>query len=49
MELLLARSADHLGEGVVGAMDDTEADHTVFHTSKVLVQVVLPQQEAVQQ
>ena len=42
MELLLAGLADHLGYSVVGAMDDTEADHAVLHPCKVLVQVALP-------
>ena len=46
---LLASLADDFGEGVVGAADDAEADHTVLHSREVLVQVALPQQQSVQQ
>ena len=42
VEFLLAGLADHFGQRVVGAVDDTEADHTVLHSREVLVQVALP-------
>lgn len=46
MELLFAGPASLLGQGVVGAMDNGEADHTVFNSFKALVHVVLPQSQA---
>ena len=49
MKLLLACAAGHLGEGVEGAMDDRETDHAVFNSREVLVQVTLPQQQAIHQ
>lgn len=48
MELLLAGAAGHLGQGVIGAMDDTEADHAVLKASKVLIQVTLPECQPIQ-
>ena len=46
MELLLAGAAGLLGQGVVGAVDDREADHAVLHALEPLVYVVLPQSQA---
>ena len=46
MELLLAGAAGLLGQGVVRAMDDREADHAVLHALEPLVHVVLPQSQA---
>lgn len=46
MEFLLAGAAGLLGQGVVGAVDDREADHTVLYSFKALVDVVLPQSQA---
>lgn len=46
MELLFAGPASLLGQGVVGAMDNREADHTVFNSLKALVHVVLPKSQA---
>jgi len=37
VELLLTTLAGHLGDGVVGAMDDAEADHAVLHSREMLV------------
>ena len=49
MEFLLAGLADHSGQRVVGAVNDTEADHTVLHSREVLVQVALPQKQTIHQ
>lgn len=46
VELLFAGPASLLGQGVVGAVDNGEADHTVFNSLKALVHVVLPQSKA---
>lgn len=46
VELLSAGPASLLGQGVVGAVDNGEADHTVFNSLKALVHVVLPQSQA---
>lgn len=46
MELLLAGPARLLRQGVVGAVDDGEADHAVFNSLKALVHVVLPQSQS---
>ena len=42
MEFLLAGSAGHFGQGVEGAVDDTETDHAVIHTGEMFIQVTLP-------
>ena len=47
MELLFAGPASLLGQGVVGAVDNGEADHTVFNSLKALVHIVLPQSQAI--
>ena len=49
MEFLLAGLADHSGQRVVGAVDDTETDHTILHSREVLVQVALPQKQTIHQ
>lgn len=46
MELLLAGAASLLGQGVVGAMDNREANHTVFYPLETLIHVVLPETQA---
>lgn len=45
MELLFAGPASLLGQGVVGAVDNGEADHAVFNSLKALVHVVLPESQ----
>lgn len=46
VEFLFAGAASLLGQGVVGAMDNREANHTVFYSLKTLIHVVLPQSQA---
>lgn len=46
MELLLAGAAALLGQGVVGAVDHREADHTILYSLEALIHVVLPQRQA---
>lgn len=45
VELLLAGAAALLGQGVVGAMDDREADHAILYPLEALIHVVLPQSQ----
>ena len=46
VELLLAGATGLLGQRVVGAVDNGEADHAVLHPLETLVHVVLPQSQA---
>ncbi len=46
MEFLFTRAAALFGQGVVGAMDNREADHTVLDSLETLIHVVLPQSQA---
>lgn len=46
VEFFLAGAAPLLGQRVVGAVDDREADHAVFYPLEALIHVVLPQSQA---
>lgn len=46
MEFLFAGAATLLGQGVVGAVDNREADHTILYSLETLIHVVLPQSQA---
>lgn len=46
MELLLAGTACFLRQGVVGAVDNRETDHAVLDALEALIDVVLPQSQA---
>lgn len=46
MEFLFAGAATFLGQGVVGAVDNREADHTILNSLETLIHVVLPQSQA---
>ena len=47
MELLLAGSALHLGQLVVGVVEDVEADVALLHALEPLVHVALPDRQPV--
>lgn len=46
MELLFAGAATLLGQGVVGAVDNREANHTILYSLETLIHIVLPQSQA---
>lgn len=46
VEFLFAGAASLLGQGVVGAVDNREADHAILDALKTLIHVVLPQSQA---
>lgn len=46
VEFLFAGAATLLRQGVVGAMDNREANHTVFYSLETLIHIVLPQTQA---
>lgn len=46
VELLLTGTTGFLRKGIVGSMDDREADHAVFHSLKTLIHIVLPQRQS---
>lgn len=46
MEFLFAGAATLLGQGVVGPVDNREADHTILYSLETLIHVVLPQSQA---
>ena len=46
VEFLFAGAAPLLGQGVVGAVDDREADHTILYPLETLIHIVLPQSQA---
>lgn len=46
VEFFLAGAASLLGQRVVGAVDDREADHAVLYPLEALIHVVLPQSQA---
>lgn len=46
MELLFAGATSLLGQGVVGAVDNREANHTVLYSLETLIHIVLPQSQA---
>ena len=48
VELLLARLARELGEGLVGAVHHREADHALLHTFEAAVHFLLPEEQRVQ-
>lgn len=45
VEFLFARAATFLGQGIVGAVDDREADHAILYSLETLIHVVLPQSQ----
>lgn len=45
MELLLAGAAGLFGQGVVGAVNNGEADHAVLYSLESLINIVLPQSQ----
>lgn len=48
VELLFAGTAGFLWQRVIGSVNDREADHTVLHPLKTLVNIVLPQRQTFQ-
>lgn len=46
MELLLAGTTSFLWQGVVGAVNNRETDHAVLDALEALIDVVLPQSQA---
>lgn len=46
VKFLFAGAATLLGQGVVGAVDNREADHTILYSLETLIHIVLPQSQA---
>lgn len=46
VEFLFAGATSLLGQGIVGAMDNREADHTILYSLETLIHIVLPQSQA---
>lgn len=46
MEFLFAGATGLLWQGVVGAMDNREADHAILYSFEAFIHIILPQRQA---